>query len=61
MILDDNQASSGNGNSPQVFDATNTTRERREVILTFAKENGYKVSETGELMSRYSSKLMLHL
>uniref|UniRef100_A0A672LUQ8 6-phosphofructo-2-kinase/fructose-2,6-bisphosphatase-like n=1 Tax=Sinocyclocheilus grahami TaxID=75366 RepID=A0A672LUQ8_SINGR len=27
----------------QVFDATNTTRERREVILTFAKENGYKV------------------
>ncbi|XP_016403842.1 6-phosphofructo-2-kinase/fructose-2,6-bisphosphatase-like [Sinocyclocheilus rhinocerous] len=26
-----------------VFDATNTTRERREVILTFAKENGYKV------------------
>ncbi|KAF4077879.1 hypothetical protein AMELA_G00192970 [Ameiurus melas] len=26
-----------------VFDATNTTRERREVILSFAKENGYKV------------------
>ncbi|XP_066426339.1 6-phosphofructo-2-kinase/fructose-2,6-bisphosphatase 1 [Molothrus aeneus] len=26
-----------------VFDATNTTRERREVILEFAKENGYKV------------------
>ncbi|XP_016891376.1 6-phosphofructo-2-kinase/fructose-2,6-bisphosphatase-like isoform X1 [Cynoglossus semilaevis] len=26
-----------------VFDATNTTRERREVILNFAKENGYKV------------------
>ncbi|CAM4683616.1 unnamed protein product [Leuciscus chuanchicus] len=26
-----------------VFDATNTTRERREMILTFAKENGYKV------------------
>uniref|UniRef100_A0A6Q2X565 6-phosphofructo-2-kinase domain-containing protein n=1 Tax=Esox lucius TaxID=8010 RepID=A0A6Q2X565_ESOLU len=26
-----------------VFDATNTTTERREVILTFAKENGYKV------------------
>ncbi|PWA29451.1 hypothetical protein CCH79_00017098 [Gambusia affinis] len=26
-----------------VFDATNTTPERREVILTFAKENGYKV------------------
>lgn len=35
----------------QVFDATNTTRERREVILTFAKDNGYKVSEAGELMS----------
>ncbi|XP_028264995.1 6-phosphofructo-2-kinase/fructose-2,6-bisphosphatase isoform X1 [Parambassis ranga] len=26
-----------------VFDATNTTAERREVILNFAKENGYKV------------------
>ncbi|XP_010783109.1 6-phosphofructo-2-kinase/fructose-2,6-bisphosphatase-like, partial [Notothenia coriiceps] len=26
-----------------VFDATNTTLERREVILGFAKENGYKV------------------
>lgn len=27
----------------KVFDATNTTPERREVILSFAKENGYKV------------------
>ncbi|KAI1229700.1 hypothetical protein IHE44_0010882, partial [Lamprotornis superbus] len=27
----------------KVFDATNTTRERRDVILQFAKENGYKV------------------
>ncbi|XP_006004045.1 6-phosphofructo-2-kinase/fructose-2,6-bisphosphatase 1-like [Latimeria chalumnae] len=26
-----------------VFDGTNTTRERRSVILHFAKENGYKV------------------
>ncbi|KAJ7317494.1 hypothetical protein JRQ81_003656 [Phrynocephalus forsythii] len=26
-----------------VFDATNTTRERRALILLFAKENGYKV------------------
>uniref|UniRef100_A0AAY4CYC5 6-phosphofructo-2-kinase domain-containing protein n=1 Tax=Denticeps clupeoides TaxID=299321 RepID=A0AAY4CYC5_9TELE len=26
-----------------VFDATNTTRDRREVILGFAQENGYKV------------------
>ncbi|XP_054881823.1 6-phosphofructo-2-kinase/fructose-2,6-bisphosphatase-like isoform X1 [Poeciliopsis prolifica] len=26
-----------------VFDATNTTPERREVILSFGKENGYKV------------------
>ncbi|XP_062454656.1 6-phosphofructo-2-kinase/fructose-2,6-bisphosphatase 1 isoform X4 [Rhea pennata] len=26
-----------------VFDATNTTRERRDLILQFAKENGYKV------------------
>ena len=29
---------------PQVFDATNTTRDRREDILSFAKDNGYKVS-----------------
>uniref|UniRef100_A0A8B9JC20 6-phosphofructo-2-kinase/fructose-2,6-biphosphatase 1 n=1 Tax=Astyanax mexicanus TaxID=7994 RepID=A0A8B9JC20_ASTMX len=27
----------------QVFDATNTTRERRGVIISFAKEKGYKV------------------
>ncbi|KAJ6655307.1 hypothetical protein lerEdw1_005499 [Lerista edwardsae] len=26
-----------------VFDATNTTQERRDLILQFAKENGYKV------------------
>ncbi|KAJ0064924.1 hypothetical protein NL108_017660, partial [Boleophthalmus pectinirostris] len=26
-----------------VFDATNTTPERRDLILSFAKENGYKV------------------
>lgn len=34
--------------NPQVFDATNTTRERRGLILQFAKENGYKVPEFGE-------------
>lgn len=28
----------------QVFDATNTTRERRAVILSVAKEKGYKAS-----------------
>lgn len=27
----------------KVFDATNTTTERRDIILSFAKENGYKV------------------
>lgn len=27
----------------QVFDATNTTRERRDLILNFVKENAYKV------------------
>lgn len=27
----------------QVFDATNTTRERRELILKFGRENGFKV------------------
>lgn len=29
---------------PQVFDATNTTRERRDIILDFGAENGFKVS-----------------
>lgn len=29
---------------PQVFDATNTTRERRDIILEFGAENGFKVS-----------------
>lgn len=28
----------------KVFDATNTTAERRDVILGFAKDNGYKVT-----------------
>lgn len=28
----------------QVFDATNTTRERRDLILAFVKENAFKVS-----------------
>ena len=27
-----------------MFDATNTTRERREMILNFAIDNSYKVS-----------------
>lgn len=30
----------------QVFDATNTTRERRELILNFAKDNAYKVGSS---------------
>ncbi len=29
---------------PQVFDATNTTRERRDMIREFGAENGFKVS-----------------
>lgn len=33
----------------QVFDATNTTRERRELILNFAKDNAYKVGASLEL------------
>lgn len=32
----------------QVFDATNTTRERRALIMQFARENGYKVFGGGE-------------
>lgn len=28
----------------QVFDATNTTRERRETIIQFAEQNGFKVT-----------------
>uniref|UniRef100_A0A8D0AB33 6-phosphofructo-2-kinase domain-containing protein n=1 Tax=Sander lucioperca TaxID=283035 RepID=A0A8D0AB33_SANLU len=35
-----------------VFDATNTTAERREVILSFAKENGYKVSCCSHIMAQ---------
>lgn len=31
------------GGQIAVFDATNTTRERRELILNFAKDNSYKV------------------
>nr|XP_058046830.1 6-phosphofructo-2-kinase/fructose-2,6-bisphosphatase 3 isoform X2 [Ahaetulla prasina] len=31
------------GGQIAVFDATNTTRERRSMVLHFAKENGYKV------------------
>ncbi|XP_035244009.1 6-phosphofructo-2-kinase/fructose-2,6-bisphosphatase 4a isoform X2 [Anguilla anguilla] len=31
------------GGHVAVFDATNTTRERRETILRFAEQNGYKV------------------
>uniref|UniRef100_A0A8C5I2Z3 6-phosphofructo-2-kinase/fructose-2,6-bisphosphatase 2 n=1 Tax=Gouania willdenowi TaxID=441366 RepID=A0A8C5I2Z3_GOUWI len=34
---------SQDGGQIAVFDATNTTRERRELILNFAKENAYKV------------------
>lgn len=30
--------------SNQVFDATNTTRERRDLILAFGKENAFKVT-----------------
>lgn len=28
----------------QVFDATNTTRERRDTIIQFAEQNGFKVT-----------------
>uniref|UniRef100_UPI00358F0787 6-phosphofructo-2-kinase/fructose-2, 6-bisphosphatase-like isoform X2 n=1 Tax=Myxine glutinosa TaxID=7769 RepID=UPI00358F0787 len=31
------------GGQVAVFDATNTTRERRQMIMNFANENGYKV------------------
>nr|XP_033813874.1 6-phosphofructo-2-kinase/fructose-2,6-bisphosphatase 3 isoform X4 [Geotrypetes seraphini] len=31
------------GGQNAVFDATNTTRERREMVVNFAKENGFKV------------------
>lgn len=37
----------------QVFDATNTTRERRHMILHFAKENDFKVSQTPCLAPEY--------
>lgn len=38
--------------SPQVFDATNTTRERRDMILNFAKENSFKVGFGSMLKER---------
>uniref|UniRef100_A0A674D5D3 6-phosphofructo-2-kinase/fructose-2,6-bisphosphatase-like n=1 Tax=Salmo trutta TaxID=8032 RepID=A0A674D5D3_SALTR len=38
-----------------VFDATNTTIERREVILSFAKENGYKVRWSVKAQVKLSS------
>lgn len=44
----------------QVFDATNTTRERREVILSFAKENGYKVIATTKTIFSASKYLHVH-
>lgn len=31
--------------SQQVFDATNTTRERRDTIIQFAEQNGFKVKK----------------
>lgn len=37
------------GLSSQVFDATNTTRERRDLILNFAEENSFKVGSASEL------------
>lgn len=40
------------GFSPQVFDATNTTRERRDMILSFAKENSFKVGFGSPLEER---------
>lgn len=40
------------GCSSQVFDATNTTRERRDMILNFAKENSFKVGSDSTLEER---------
>ena len=37
------------GLSSQVFDATNTTRERRALILNFAEENSFKVESASKL------------
>uniref|UniRef100_A0A7N6AR80 6-phosphofructo-2-kinase domain-containing protein n=1 Tax=Anabas testudineus TaxID=64144 RepID=A0A7N6AR80_ANATE len=43
-----------------VFDATNTTPERRELILSFAKENGYKVRFKVPLCCNMEIKLHSH-
>lgn len=40
----------------QVFDATNTTRERRHMILNFAKENDFKVSQMSNLARECSGE-----
>ncbi|XP_024231608.1 6-phosphofructo-2-kinase/fructose-2,6-bisphosphatase 2 isoform X2 [Oncorhynchus tshawytscha] len=43
VALRDVKAYLTEGGQIAVFDATNTTRERRELILSFAKEHAYKV------------------
>lgn len=43
--------------SCQVFDATNTTRERRHMILHFAKENDFKVSQPSYLIPANSGQM----
>ncbi|PNJ31971.1 PFKFB4 isoform 2 [Pongo abelii] len=40
-------ASGGEGRKLQVFDATNTTRERRATIFNFGEQNGYKQVKLG--------------
>ncbi|KAG2471470.1 F264 bisphosphatase, partial [Polypterus senegalus] len=42
-LNDVQQYLSSEGGQVAVFDATNTTRERRNVIIKFADQNGYKV------------------
>lgn len=45
----------------QVFDATNTTRERRDLILSFAGENAYKVQYRYLQQCGFMIDVMLHV
>lgn len=45
----------------QVFDATNTTRERRDLILNFAKDHAYKVRYAQTSLSLWHNFSLINL
>lgn len=44
----------------QVFDATNTTRERRETIIQFAEQNGFKVIHGVTILGGHTALVKVH-